>query len=162
MSRTRSIMFAAAGVLLGACDRADPTSPLLSPPTDASVARGGAATCVIATPQPVARPLPAIIELVREINEAAQSPASSLTCGEIRSLEAKFETLVKKLDADFADQQLDAACGVSRGILNELEALVKTGRLDPIIAPPPIPGAGTDLVENFRFLNSRFCENAAL
>lgn len=162
MSRTRSIMFAAAAVLLGACDRADPTSPLLSPPTDAAFARGGAATCVIATPQPVARPLPAIIELVREINEAAQNPASRVTCGEIRSLEAKFETLVKKLDADFADQQLDAACGVSRGILHELEALVKTGRLYPIVAPPPDPNASTDLLANFMFLNSRFCENAAL
>jgi hypothetical protein len=43
--------------------------------------------------------------------------------------------------------------------VKELQALVATGQLDPIITPGA-PQASPNVVENMQFVNGEFCENA--
>ena len=104
------------------------------------------------------RPLPAVREVARELNEAFGKSSSSLSCGAINAIDERFYTLVGFLDRSFADQNLDAACGIATGLGNELEALAAQGKFNPIVTHPP--EASNNVVANMQFIASMFCENA--
>ena len=104
------------------------------------------------------RPLPAVREVARELNEAFGKSSSSLSCGAINAIDERFNTLVGFLDRSFADQNLDAACGIATGLGNELEALAAQGKFNPIVTHPP--EASNNVVDNMQFIASMFCENA--
>jgi hypothetical protein len=113
-------------------------------------------TCTITLPAPVNRPLPAVREVARELNEAFGN--SSTRCGIVSGVAARFNQLVTALDQVDGAQNLDAACGISTGLTKQLEALVKTGQLDPDVTHPP--EASGNVVENMAFISSQFCTNA--
>jgi len=115
---------------------------------------------VITLPAPAIRPLPAVREVARELNEAFAKPKSSVTCGVVNGIDQRFNTLVSMLDREFVDQKLDAACGIATGLTNELQALEGNGRLDPIVTHPPV--ASPNVVENMDHIRSEFCRNAEL
>jgi len=102
------------------------------------------------------RPLPALHELTIWIN--ASLPASSLTCGQVRSLAAKLQQEVAQLDQQ--PQNFPAACGASTGLLRELQELVSTGQLATLTFPPPVPGAPTTVLGLAALTNEMFCEAA--
>ena len=105
------------------------------------------------------RPLPALHELAAWIN--ASLSASSLSCGQVRSLAAKLQQEVAALDfLDQQDQNFAAACGISTGLLAELQALVSTGKLAVLTFPPPVPGAPTTVVGLATLTNGQFCAAA--
>lgn len=99
------------------------------------------------------RPLPALHVLAAWIN-ASQS-ASSLTCGQVRSLAAKLQQEVAALDQP--TQNFDAACGASSALLRELEALTSTGRLAQLTFPAPVEGAPTSILGVAEETNDHFC-----
>ena len=141
----------------GACDSANLSSPRA--PGSASFAKGsGGPSCSITLPAPQVRPLPAVREVARELNEAFGKASSSLSCGVINGIDQRFNTLVGFLDRSFEDQNLDAACGIATGLSNELAALVAQGKFNPIVTHPP--EASNNVVENMQFITSMFCENA--
>jgi hypothetical protein len=148
----------AAVALISACESASVTSPRA--PMAASMSRSEASSlsCVISLPAPTNRPLPAVREVARELNEAFGNSASSVNCGTIQGIAERMNQLVAVLDQPDANQNLDAACGISGGLVNELEALVKTGRLNPTVTHPP--EAGPNVVDNMAFISSMFCTNA--
>ena len=102
------------------------------------------------------RPLPALHELANWIN--ASLSASSLSCGQVRSLATKLQHEVAALDQE--SQNFAAACGISTGLLAELQALVSTGKLAALTFPPPVPGAPTTVIGLAGLTNERFCEAA--
>jgi hypothetical protein len=104
---------------------------------------------------PTTRPLPAVRAVAGQLNAAAGNSGSDLTCGQVRSLDAKINALAAALER----RNFHAACGVSGGLVNELEALVESAQLDPITAPP-FPGTSPNVVENAQFINSQFCAAA--
>jgi hypothetical protein len=53
-------------------------------------------------------------------------------------LRAKLQREVAALDQE--PQNFDAACGVSTGLLAELQALVSNGSLAALTFPAPVPG----------------------
>jgi len=148
----------AAIALISACESSSLVSPRV--PMAGSVTRSDASSlaCVVTLPAPVNRPLPAVREVARELNEAFANPASSVNCGTVQGISERMNRLVEVLDQSFADQNLDAACGISGSLTNELSALVKTGRLNPTVTHPP--EAGPNVVENMAFIESMFCTNA--
>ena len=144
---------------LAACESSTLSDPGASASRSAAFARssGGGPSCTITLPAPAVRPLPAVREVARELNEAfGKSP--SVTCGVINGIDQRFNTLVSMLDRADADQNLDAACGIATGLTNELQALEGNGRLNPIVTHPP--QAGPNVVENMAFITSEFCRNA--
>jgi hypothetical protein len=148
----------AVAALVSACESSSVVSPRA--PIAASMSRSDASSlsCIITLPAPVILPLPAVREVAREINEAFANPASSVNCGTIQGIGERMNRLAEVLDRSFADQNLDAACGISGGLVNELEALVKTGRLNPTVTHPP--ESGPNVVDNVAFISSMFCEHA--
>jgi hypothetical protein len=102
------------------------------------------------------RPLPALHVLANWIN--ASLSQSSLTCGQVRSLAAKLQQEVTALDQQ--SQNFAAACGVSTGLLAELQALVSTGKLAALTFPAPVPGAPTTVLGLAAETNEHFCEAA--
>jgi len=129
--------------------------------SDTVVAAGGvimtAANCTIDIGT-TTRPLPALHVLTDWIN--ASLSASSLTCGQVRSLAAKLQQEVAKLDHPSEDQNFPAACGASTGLLNELQALVRTGQLATLTFKPPVPDAPTTVLGLAELTNEMFCAAA--
>jgi len=148
---------AAVLLIVAACDSANLSSPRA--PGSASFAKGGGGlSCSITLPAPQVRPLPAVREVARELNEAFGKASSSVSCGAINGINERFNTLVGFLDRADADQNLDAACGIATGLGNELEALANAGKFNPIVTHPP--QASNNVVENMQFIASMFCTNA--
>ena len=150
---------AAVVVTVLACDSTNVSSPRT--PGGPSFAKGsGSPSCSITLPAPQVRPLPAVREVARELNEAFGKPSSKLSCGAINSVDERFNKLVSFLDRDFVDQKLDAACGIATGISHDLEDWANQGLFNPIVTHPP--QASNNVVENMQFITSEFCRNAAL
>jgi hypothetical protein len=150
-----AVLLAAAAV--AACDSTNVSSPRMPGPASFAKA-GGGPSCSIALPAPQVRPLPAVREVARELNEAFGKPSSSLSCGVVNSIDQRFNALVGFLDRSFEDQNLDAACGIASGLGAELEALADAGKFNPTVTHPP--EASPNVVENMQFIASMFCENA--
>ena len=69
-----------------------------------------------------------LIQLIQAwLNISINNPASSLNCGQVKSLNAKLNVVAEKVDQDVPNA--DAACGASTALVNELQALVEGGRL---------------------------------
>ena len=102
------------------------------------------------------RPLPALHVLANWIN--ASLSASSLSCGQVRSLATKLQQEVAALDQE--SQNFPAACGISTGLLAELQALVSTGKLAALTFNPPVPNAPTTIIGLATETNEHFCEAA--
>jgi len=160
MLRTSAFgVLAAVVVTVVACDSGNVSSPRT--PGGPSFAKGsGGPSCSITLPAPQVRPLPAVREVARELNEAFGKSSSKLSCGQVNSVDERFNKLVSFLDRADGEQKLDAACGIATGLSNELDAWVGQGLFNPIVTHPP--QAGNNVVENMQFITSMFCENAAL
>lgn len=102
------------------------------------------------------RPLPALHVLANWIN--ASLGTSSLSCGQVRSLATKLQQEVAVLDQE--SQNFAAACGISTGLLAELQALVSTGKLAALTFPAPVPDAPTTVIGLATETNEHFCEAA--
>lgn len=151
---------AAVLLALAACDSSNLSSPRApgTPSFAKGGGEGGGVSCSISLPAPQVRPLPAVRETARELNEAFGKSSSSVSCGAINGISQRFNELVGFLDRSFDDQNLNAACGIATGLGNELEALANAGKFNPIVTHPP--EASNNVVENMQFIASMFCENA--
>ena len=158
MLRTSAFgVLAVLAVTVVACDSANLSSPRA--PGGPSFAKGdGGPSCSITLPAPQVRPLPAVREVARELNEAFQKSSTTLSCGAINSVDQRYNKLVSFLDRSFEDQNLDAACGIATGLSNDLEAWANQGLFNPIVTHPP--EASNNVVANMQFITSMFCENA--
>jgi len=167
MSRTGLFVIAATVALWSiGCGNSTPTAPSLStsaststfaadaPSTTASLSTTAVA-CTIDIGS-TTRPLPALHVLANWIN--ASLSESSLACGQVRSLAAKLQQEVAALDQQ--SQNFAAACGVSTGLLAELQALISTGKLAALTFPAPVPGAPTTVLGLATETNEHFCEAA--
>ena len=167
MHQRFSLSVFACAVLAGACSSPSttvPTAPSAAPTAISTAAEsstisasksGAACTVDFGSTQ---RPLPALHELAAWLNASAAAPSSSVTCGQVRSLDAKLETTVKALDQN--PQNFDAACGTSGALVNELEALIRNGNLAQLTFPPPIPGGPTTVLGLAQTVNEMFCAAA--
>jgi len=154
MIRTRSIATAALTVFFtAACERAEPTAPLASQAA-LSMAKVGE-SCSIDIGETQNRPLPALHELEGWLDDAVDAAASTVNCGQIRSLDAKMEALAKALDQN--PPNFDAACGISGAIVAQVSALVEGGQLVTPSFPPPFPGGPTNVLSAAEALNERWC-----
>jgi hypothetical protein len=166
MSRTGLFVIATVALWSIGCGNSTPTAPSLSTSANASAfAAGGPSPTATLSTMAVSctvdigattRPLPALHVLANWIN--ASLSESSLACGQVRSLAAKLEQEVAALDQD--PQNFNAACGVSTGLLAELQALVSTGKLAALTFPAPVPGAPTTVLGLATETNEHFCEAA--
>jgi len=166
MNRTGIFVIAIVALLSIGCGNSTPTAPSLSTSATASTlaadAPSAAATlstmavsCTIDIGA-TTRPLPALHALANWIN--ASLSQSSLACGQVRSLAAKLQQEVTALDQE--SQNFAAACGVSTGLLAELQALVSTGKLAALTFPAPVPDAPTTVLGLATETNEHFCEAA--
>ena len=166
MTRTRMLLLATATAIVSACSMSTPTAPSLSTTASTSAFASGATTaagtlstsavsCTIDIGT-TTRPLPALHVLANWIN--ASLSTSTLACGQVRSLAAKLQQEVAALDQE--PQKLDAACGISKGLLAEIQALISTGSLATKTFPPPVPGAPTTVLGLATETNEHFCEAA--
>jgi hypothetical protein len=166
MTRFGWIVIATATMLSSIACSTTPTAPSQNPTvnrstpaSDARVSVGSvtmtAVSCTIDIGT-TTRPLPALHELANWINSSLS--ASSLTCGQVRSLAAKLQQEVAQLDQQ--PQNFPAACGASTGLLQELQALVSTGKLATLTFPPPVPGAPTTVLGLAELTNEMFCKAA--
>jgi hypothetical protein len=154
-------------MLGGACSSPStiaPTAPNISPAATSSVAgssafgalkAGDACTVDFGSTQ---RPLPALHELEAWLNMSFAAASSTLTCGQVRSLDAKLETTVKALDQN--PQNFQAACGTSGALLNELDVLIRNGSLAQLTFPPPVPNGPTTALGLAQTVNTMFCAAA--
>lgn len=166
MSRTRLFVIAIVALWSIGCGNSTPTAPSLTTSASASaLAAGGlSATATLSTMAvsctvdigETTRPLPALHVLANWIN--ASLSESSLACGQVRSLAAKLQQEVAALDQE--PQNFDAACGISTGLLAELQALVSTSKLAALTFPAPVPGAPTTVLGLATETNEHFCEAA--
>jgi hypothetical protein len=158
MLRTSAFgVLAAVVVTVAACDSTNVSSPRT--PGGPSFAKGsGGPSCSITLPAPQVRPLPAVREVARELNEAFGKSSSKLSCGAINSVDERFNKLVSFLDRADADQKLDAACGIATGLADDLADWAGQGLFNPIVTHPP--QASNNVVENMQFIASMFCTNA--
>ena len=152
------VVFAAAAVILAACESSSVADPRVPGAASLNRAGGTSSSCTIELPAPAHRMLPAVREVARELNEAFAKPHSSVNCGIVNSIDSRYNTLVSTLDQVDGEQRLDAACGIAGSIVAQLENLVAQGKLDPIVTHPP--EAGPNVVENMAFITSQFCTNA--
>jgi hypothetical protein len=165
MTRTRlfAITIATALSAIG-CGMSAPTAPSSAVSTSLfgspdSSAPGTFSTAAVSCTVDIGattRPLPALHVLANWIN--ASLSASSLSCGQVRSLASKLQQEVAALDQE--PQNFDAACGVSTGLLAELQALVSNGSLAALTFPAPVPGAPTTVLGLATETNEHFCEAA--
>jgi ABC-type glycerol-3-phosphate transport system substrate-binding protein len=158
MNRTISIAVATAAVaLLAACESSPISSP--STPSSPSFARGGqTASCTITLPAPVNRPLPAVRETARELNEAFGRSDATVNCGTINGISQRLNTLISKIDQPDGAQNFDAACGIGGSLVNQLQEMVANGEFNPIVTHDP--AAGPNVVDNMAFIESMFCQAA--
>jgi hypothetical protein len=165
MSRTGLFVIATAVALWSVgCGNSTPTAPSLSTSAATFVADAPSATATLSTTAvsctvdigSTTRPLPALHVLANWIN--ASLSESSLACGQVRSLAAKLQQEVAALDQE--PQNFAAACGVSTGLLAELQALISTGKLAALTFPAPVPGAPTTVLGLATETNEHFCEAA--
>ena len=167
MSRTGLFVIAATVALWSiGCGNSTPTAPSLSTSasTSTSAADAPSTTASLSTTAvactidigSTTRPLPALHVLANWIN--ASLSESSLACGQVRSLAAKLQQEVAALDQE--SQNFAAACGVSTGLLAELQALISTGKLAALTFPAPVPGAPTTVLGLATETNEHFCEAA--
>jgi hypothetical protein len=167
MSRTGLFVIAATVALWSiGCANSTPTAPSLSTgaSTSAFAADAPSPTASLSTTAvactidigSTTRPLPALHVLANWIN--ASLSESSLACGQVRSLAAKLQQEVAALDQQ--SQNFAAACGVSTGLLAELQALISTGKLAALTFPAPVPGAPTTVLGLATETNEHFCEAA--
>jgi len=167
MSRTGLFVIAATVALWSiGCGNSTPTAPSLSTSasTSTSAADAPSTTASLSTTAvactidigSTTRPLPALHVLANWIN--ASLSESSLACGQVRSLAAKLRQEVAALDQQ--SQNFAAACGVSTGLLAELQALISTGKLAALTFPAPVPGAPTTVLGLATETNEHFCEAA--
>jgi hypothetical protein len=167
MNRIGLFVIAAAAALWSiGCGNSMPTAPSLSTNTSASTfatdapsATASLSTLAVSCTIDIGattRPLPALHVLANWIN--ASLSASSLACGQVRSLASKLQQEVAALDQE--PQKLAAACGVSTGLLAELQALISTGELAALTFPAPVPGAPTTVLGLATETNEHFCEAA--
>ena len=159
MSKTASlaVIAVAAVALLAACESSTVSSPRAPGAATFDRVADGAA-CLITLPAPAHRPLPAVREVTRELNEAFSKPSASVNCGTINGIGERLNTLVSKLDQVDGEQNLDAACGIAGSLFNELDAMVRLGKFNPIVTHPP--QASPNVVENMDFIRGEFCRNA--
>jgi hypothetical protein len=158
MHRITLLAVVATAATLAACDNSGVANPRAIGAASFDRNAGPSSSCSITLPPPVTRPLPAVRETARELNEAFKKPHSSVNCGIVTGISARMNTLVSKLDQPDGEQKLDAACGIAGGLVNQLEELVEQGKLDPIVTHPP--EASPNVVENMDFIRSQFCANA--
>jgi len=166
MTRTQIVVLATVAALASACGMSTPTAPSLSTAASTSALTSGAtagagtlATTAVSCTIDIGtttRPLPALHVLAAWINASLSS--STLACGQVRSLAAKLLQEVAALDQE--PQKLDAACGISTGLLAELQALTSNGKLSALTFPPPVPGAPTTVLGVATETNEHFCEAA--
>ena len=166
MNHRSGVVIAAAALFSAACGASNPIAPsaLGGVDTAASVSASGSAVagtlasqvnCTIEIGETV-RPLPAVHILAAWITASASS--SSLTCGQIRSLGAKVQQLVPALDQP--TQNFQQACGLSRAILGDIQALIATGQLAELTFPEPVPDAPTTVLGLAELMNENFCAAA--
>lgn len=167
MTRTGGLVIAAAMALSSsACGTSTPTAPSLSTaanapsfasdsPSAAPTLSTNAVSCTVDIGT-TTRPLPALHVLTNWINASLET--SSLSCGQVRSLAAKLQHEVAALDQQ--PQNFPAACGISTGLLAELQALVSNGSLATLTFPAPVPGAPTTVLGLATETNEHFCEAA--
>ena len=166
MTRFVWIVIATATLLSSGACSTTPTAPSQNPTLSnsasasvAGIAGGSVTTTAVSCTIDIgitARPLPALHELAGWINGSLS--ASSLTCGQVRSLAAKLQQEVAQLDQQ--PQNFPAACGASTALLQELQTLVRTGQLATLTFPPPVPGAPTTVLGLAALTNEMFCEAA--
>jgi len=166
MNRTGIFVIAIVALLSIGCGNSTPTAPSLSTSATASTLAADApyAAATLSTMAvsctidigATTRPLPALHVLANWIN--ASLSQSSLACGQVRSLAAKLQQEVTALDQE--SQNFAAACGVSTGLLAELQALVSTGKLAALTFPAPVPDAPTTVLGLATETNEHFCEAA--
>ena len=159
MNRKWMLTFVLATGLTAACEKAGPTAPA----TPAAAAQATGATveanigdaCAVDV-GPTTSPLPALHFMEAMFGLAAQQ--SGVNCGGIRSLDTKLEAIARALDQN--PRNFHAACGASGALLNELEAMLRTGKLQNITFPAPAPGAPTTLLGLAEELNGNWCAAA--
>ena len=166
MTRFGWIVIASATMVSNIACSTTPTTPSENPAISRSTRASEAVAAVGATTMAAGsctidigtttRPLPALHELAGWINSSLS--ASSLTCGQVRSLAAKLQQEVAQLDQQ--ERNFPAACGASTGLLQELQALVNTGQLATLTFPPPVPGAPTTVLGLAELTNEMFCAAA--
>ena len=166
MTRTRTLLLATAAAIVSACSMSTPTAPSLSTTvstsafaSDAATAAGTLSTSAVSCTIDIGtttRPLPALHVLANWIN--ASLSTSTLACGQVRSLGTKLQQEVAALDQE--PQHLDAACGISTGLLAEIRALISNGSLATKTFPAPVPGAPTTVLGLATETNEHFCEAA--
>jgi hypothetical protein len=100
-----------------------------------------------------------LVQLIQTwLNIAINDAASSVNCGQVKSLNAKLNVVAAKLVQH--DQNEDAACGAATALVNELQALVEGGRLAiPTMSPPP-PGGPTNVLIAAEALQQHWCDAA--
>ena len=159
------VLTVAVSLAAAACGSSTPTAPSLSTTTTASGLTSDSSTSPTLSTNAVSctidigdtsRPLPALHVLAAWINASLSS--SSLSCGQVRSLAAKLQQEVAALDQE--PQKLSAACGISTGLLAEVQALTNNGSLAAITFPAPVPGAPTTVLGLATETNEHFCEAA--
>lgn len=166
MTRFGRIVIASATTLFSiACSTSTPTAPSLNTTVTSTFDSGGlsapgtlttaAVSCTIDIGT-TTRPLPALHVLANWIDRSLSR--SSLTCGQVRSLAAKLQQEVAALDQD--TQNFASACGSSKSLLNELQALVSTDQLAALTFPAPVPGAPTTVLGLAELTTEHFCEAA--
>lgn len=155
VSWTARILATGAIAFLAACDAGAPMDPSAS--IDGPAFQKTGASCTVDIGTTVHR-LPSLHELEAWLNETIEAPGSSLNCGRTRSLDAKMEALAKALDS--TPPNFHAACGVSRALVQELEAMVRNGQLVLPSFEPPFPGLPTDVLGAARVLSERWCTAA--
>jgi hypothetical protein len=157
-SLASTLLAATALAILTACETSNIASP--RDPGAILLDRSGShgVSCTITLPAPAHRPLPAVRETARELNEAFGKSSSQVSCGAINGINQRFNQLVSFLDQPSGEQNLNGACGVATGLGHELEALAQQGMFNPIVTHPP--EAGDNVVENMQFIAAMFCENA--
>ena len=159
MNRKWLLTLALATGLAAACDKASPTAPAGS---TASALGAGATVeakvgeaCAIDIGQTTS-PLPALHFMEAMFGVATQQAGAN--CGTIRSVDAKLEAIAKALDQN--PRNFHAACGSSGALLNELESMLRTGKLQNITFQPPAPGAPNNLLALAEELNGAWCAAA--
>lgn len=167
MTRTGLLTSLAAFALTSiACGTSMPTAPSLSTtaspialasdaPSTQTTLSTAAVSCTVDIGA-TTRPLPALHVLAQWIN--ASLSTSSLACGQVRGLAAKLQQEVAALDQE--PQNFAAACGVSTGLLAQLQAMVSTGMLAELTFPEPAPGAPTTVLGVAAETNDHFCAAA--
>jgi len=155
------VMTGLAAALASGCDKAAPAGQMSPTAPDGSAASASvtpsAVSCTVNVGTTV-NPLPALHLLQAWLNISIQNAGSSLNCGQVRSLDAKLETVTGKLDE--TPPNFAAACGASTALVNELQSLVGRGELASPTFPAPVPNGPTTALGLAEDLNEHWCDAA--